>query len=242
MKKIKLLSALTILIISFLSVNAQQLSVTYSARFNTDFPNLFKEMKLPEDMRQALTNAYSTIEFSYMLVYDDGESEFRMVPSDKKQEISFMGQKINIGATTKKLSKNIFYNNYASGLMINQQYFLGKLFLIKDSIQIETFEEVKESCKEILGYKCKKAVSKDGKQFIWFTEYIPVSAGPIITNMKGLILEANINQYKYTAVKVENKLDHPISVPTKGKKMNYAEFEKMVKKKTEILTKGIGME
>lgn len=220
--------------------NAQEISVVYSARINTASEELFKETGLPEDMRRALINAYDKVVFSYGLTYVNNESTFQMLPSNKKQEISFMGQTMDLSAMTEEQSKNVTYKNHQTKQIISKTLFLGKEFLVTDTIAVEQFNIVENEVKEILGFECKKAISSDGKNIVWYTEHIPVADGPINTNLPGLILEAHLDQYIYTATSIDDNTKQSIVVPTGGKKMTNAEFQEMVQKQTEMMKRGTG--
>lgn len=221
--------------------NAQEISVVYSARINTASEELFKETGLPEDMRRALINAYGKVVFSYGLTYVNNESTFQMLPSNKKQEISFMGQTMDLSAMTEEQSKNVTYKNHQTKQIISKTLFLGKEFLVTDTIAVEQFNIVENEVKEILGFECKKAISTDGKKIVWFTEHIPVEDGPINTNLPGLILEAHLDQYIYTATSIDDNTKQSIVIPTGGKKMTNAEFQEMVQKQTEMMKRGTGV-
>ena len=218
--------------------NAQEISVVYSARINTASEELFKETGLPEDMRRALINAYGKVVFSYGLTYANNESTFQMLPSNKKQEISFMGQTMDLSAMTEEQSKNVTYKNHQTKQIISKTLFLGKEFLVTDTIAVEQFNIVENEVKEILGFEYKKAISSDGKNIVWYTEHIPVVDGPINTNLPGLILEAHLDQYIYTATSIDDNTKQSIVVPTGGKKMTNAEFQEMVQKQTEMMKRG----
>lgn len=220
--------------------NAQEISVVYSARINTASEELFKETGLPEDMRRALINAYGKVVFSYGLTYVNNESTFQMLPSNKNQEISFMGQTMDLSAMTEEQSKNVTYKNHQTKQIISKTLFLGKEFLVTDTIAVEQFNIVENEVKEILGFECKKAISSDGKNIVWYTEHIPVADGPINTNLPGLILEAHLDQYIYTATSIDDNTKQSIVVPTGGKKMTNAEFQEMVQKQTEMMKRGTG--
>jgi len=220
--------------------NAQEISVVYSARINTASEELFKETGLPEDMRRALINAYGKVVFSYGLTYVNNESTFQMLPSNKNQKISFMGQTMDLSAMTEEQSKNVTYKNHQTKQIISKTLFLGKEFLVTDTIAVEQFNIVENEVKEILGFECKKAISSDGKNIVWYTEHIPVADGPINTNLPGLILEAHLDQYIYTATSIDDNTKQSIVVPTGGKKMTNAEFQEMVQKQTEMMKRGTG--
>ena len=240
MKKYQLLLVTMFTALLSWQANAQEISVVYSARINTASEELFKETGLPEDMRRELINAYGKVDFSYGLTYANNESTFQMLPSNKKQEISFMGQTMDLSAMTEEQSKNVTYKNHQTKQIISKTLFLGKEFLVTDTIAVEQFNVVENEVKEILGFECKKAISTDGKKIVWFTEHIPVEDGPINTNLPGLILEAHLDQYIYTAISIDDNTKQSIVVPTGGKKMTNAEFQEMVQKQTEMMKRGTG--
>ena len=240
MRKFQILLATMLVTLLSWQANAQEISVVYSARINTASEELFKETGLPEDMRRALINAYGKVVFSYGLTYVNNESTFQMLPSNKKQEISFMGQTMDLSAMTEEQSKNVTYKNHQTKQIISKTLFLGKEFLVTDTIAVEQFNIVENEVKEILGFECKKAISSDGKNIVWYTEHIPVADGPINTNLPGLILEAHLDQYIYTATSIDDNTKQSIVVPTGGKKMTNAEFQEMVQKQTEMMKRGTG--
>lgn len=238
MRKFQILLATMLTTLLSWHANAQEISVVYSARINTGSEELFKETGLPEDMRRALINAYSKVDFSYCLTYANNESSFQILPSNKKQEISFMGQTMDLSAMTEEQSKNVTYKNHRTKQIISKTLFLGKEFLVTDTIAVEQFNIVENEVKEILGFECKKAISPDGKKIVWFTEHIPVADGPINTNLPGLILEAHLDQYIYTAINIDDNIEQAIVIPTGGKKMTNTEFQEMVQKQTEMMKRG----
>lgn len=241
MRKFQLFLVAALMTLASARTNAQVISVIYSAGFNTESQELFKEAGLSEDMRRSLVSAYGKVEFTYCITYANGESTFRMLPSGKKQEISFMGQKMDLSAMTEEQSKNVTYKNYHTGQMISKTLFMGKEFLVTDTIVVEQFNVVEDDRKEILGFECKKAISTDGRKLVWFTEHIPISEGPITTNLPGLILEAYTEQYIYTATDVDDDIKQSIVIPTGGKEMSNAEFQDMVQKQTEMMKRRTGV-
>jgi GLPGLI family protein len=109
-----------------------------------------------------------------------------------------------------------------------------------------------DETKNILGYSCKKAVTQqigqrtvmemnNGQQVrkqepdtmnivAWFTDAIPVSAGPLYQGqLPGLILELNINngRTEFKALEIMSKGDlASIKAPKGKKKYTTDEFEK----------------
>lgn len=241
MKRLITLSlALWALFFSSHNLSAQELSVRYSVRFNTDSPTLFAQSNLPEQMRKSLVYAYRNVVFNYSLVYVDGESELRLIPSKERQEIEFMGQKIDVNASLGEQAKNMTYKNHTTGESLSQVNAFGKVYLITERINSIEFDILPDEKKEILGYECKKAVSKDKKQTVWFSEHIPIAEGPINANVPGLILEAVLEDNIFQAVEILTSVDRKVSAPTEGKRMEREAFKKMVQERVEMLRRGSG--
>ena len=164
-----------------------------------------------------------------MLKYNEGESSFCLVPTDKKQTITFMGQTIDMDLMVNQYKDQVSYRNHGKNLIIEKVNLMGKKILIKDALDSETFDVVNGETKEILGYECKKAVSTDKKKTVWFTEYIPVPDGPVVgSNITGLVLEASDGNNIYTATKIDQQVSGIIEEPTEGQVMTMKEFKDYV--------------
>ncbi|MBL4654182.1 MAG: GLPGLI family protein, partial [Flavobacteriales bacterium] len=119
--------------------------------------------------------------------------------------------------------------------------FLGKIFLIKDSIKKHNWVLEKET-KNIGVYKCYKAtciikdrIENDSIKIVaWYTPEIPIGNGPSnFDGLPGLILE--VNDGTYTIVCSEFTLNPTqkikIREPKGGKKISQVEFDLIEKKK-----------
>lgn len=120
---------------------------------------------------------------------------------------------------------------------------MGKVILVKYSLDADTFEVVSGEEKQILGYECKKAVSKkDKNQIVWFTDYIPVVDGPFIgVGITGLVLEASDNCNIYEATNITDTVSGTFSEPTDGEVMTAKEFNDYVTQTTEMLKMNSGL-
>jgi GLPGLI family protein len=238
----KMTKTMTTALVCFLLValtgNAQELTVTYRMTLNTQSPDLFKEANLPEEMRRSMAQAYRNVVLNYQLVYANGESELRLLPSKEKQEITLMGQTIDVDAAMAQQAKNVTYKNHTEGIKLDKQDFFGKLYLISSRLTTEPFVVKEGETKEILGFECKKAVSPDGKTTVWFTPHIPIADEPITTGLQGLVLEYDNGQQHYTATQIDDKAANVITKPTEGKEMTEDAFKKMVEERVEMLKRG----
>ncbi len=143
-------------------------------------------------------------------------------------------------------AENIFYTDHVDKKFINQTGFMGKTFLIEETMErpkwVLTGEKVK-----YLGYECHKATLQDeDKEFIaWFTPEIPVQVGPdSFSQLPGAILMLTQGDQSYeimaTEVNLRSVSDEELSVPTKGKKVTVEEYDKIVDEKTKEMEKMSG--
>lgn len=239
MKKPLLLFFLSLLCGMSTLVKGQELTIDYIVKVNVNSPTVFQDAGVTEEIRQMLVNAYRDIEMNYRIVHKNGESELRMLPSDKKQELVIMGQKLDLDMAMKEQLKNVTYRNYSENLTLDKVGFFGKIFLIQDTIPVVEFVDAEEPAREILGYECKKAVSKDDTQSIWYAPLIPINEAPIVTNLKGLILEAELDQYIFKVSAIREGVDHEIERPTGSKPMSRKDFDAMVKKRIDAMKMGM---
>jgi GLPGLI family protein len=217
---------------------AQELTVTYRVTFNTHSPDLFAENGLTEELRSGLANAYRHVVLTYRLTYINGESEFRLIPAAEKQTITFMGQTMELNAAMKQQAGNVTYKNHAKGILIDKISLFGKDFLVTDSLRGHKFVVKAGETKTIMGFECQRALSTDGKQTVWFTPHIPISNEPVVSGLPGLILEYDSGQQIYTVTHIEEAKGQTVSMPTGGKEMTKASFDKMVKQRVDAMKRG----
>ena len=242
MKTRKVLLMLAFLLGMAASVKAQQLTVDYQVKANVNSPSFRAEAGMPDEYRSMMANAMKDFEMKFQLRYNDGESEFAMVPMDTPRSITIMGQTIDGKTLEDQYRGNISYKNRKKNIGVQRMSFMGKVFLVKDALDADTFDVVSGKKNEILGYECKKAVSKDKKKTVWFTDYIPVADGPMVgQGITGLVLEATDNSNIYVATKISETVSGTFTEPTDGKVMSTKEFEDFMKKTTEMLKMGSGL-
>lgn len=243
MKTKKVLLMLSVFLGLASSVKAQQLTVEYLVKANVNSPSFMAGAGLPDEVRSMYANAMKDFEMKFVLRYNDGESEFANVPMDKPQSVTIMGQTIDGKTLEEQYKGNITYKNRKKNVFVQRNNFMGKVILVKDSLDADTFEVVSGEEKQILGYECKKAVSKkDKNQIVWFTDYIPVVDGPFIgVGITGLVLEASDNSNIYEATNITDTVSGTFSEPTDGEVMTAKEFNDYVTQTTEMLKMNSGL-
>lgn len=152
-----------------------------------------------------------------------------------------------------QFSDIILFSDLEKNIMLLQGEYLGKRYLISDSIRRLPWRITGET-KEVAGYHCQQAVTRriEIKRYrrasfgdttstyikadtiaivAWFTTDIPVNAGPedFAGQLPGLILELNLGNggIVYIARSVRAEVDtDKIKPPVKGKKYTAIEFAK----------------
>jgi GLPGLI family protein len=170
-----------------------------------------------------------------MLYFNDKEVLYTNKGMEKDQnfESNENNQQIRI---TFKVPETAMYTNLENKTFINETFILDKQFLVEDKVIPYKWQITGEQ-KMILGYPCQKAVFQDEKQEIiaWFTPKIPVSAGPNdINGLPGLTLLAEYPK-RNRAIIAESLEALPqnfkFEIPTQGKKVRKAEFDKIKEEK-----------
>ena len=230
MKKLLLSLASLLMATMPLMVSAQKLTVEYESKINANSPDAMKDAGLPDEMRHALIAAMANVKAVYITYVDGPQVEGRVQAAKEPQTFTFMGQTIDGNDMVKTQLQNIIYINRDTKKSVNKVDLMGKKYLLVDPLKSDTFDVKTNEKKEILGYECTKAVSKDGKNTIWFTKHIPVEAGPLYANVGGLILEAEMPDNVFVAKKITMDVDHAITEPTGGEQTTEKAFKEMVKK------------
>ncbi|TDE18164.1 GLPGLI family protein [Dyadobacter psychrotolerans] len=138
------------------------------------------------------------------------------------------------------------YRNFETEKKIEFETVSGKTYFLEDSL-ITPKWQVMNKIKEIQGYMCMMAVSKDPvkNQTItaWFANDLVMQSGPEkFFGLPGLILELDINDGDViiTASKVDLKPVKPelLAIPKKikGKKVNQVQYDAML---TDLITTSI---
>jgi len=210
--------------ISF-SQNPKKISVHYKTKSLINIDALDEETKSnPMKIRYAkkLKKNYEDIE--YILNIDGNSSIFntvgKMNVSNEKNTIYDLQQ------------SNSFYVDNTK--YIEQIEFLGQNFLITEPSKIITWV-LSNDTKEILGYKCLKAIYRnEGVENIlieaWYSPEIPHQFGPKgFHGLPGLILEIKQNdKLVYTASKINWDVKFFVIKPTKGKTISQSNFDNIV--------------
>ena len=136
--------------------------------------------------------------------------------------------------------------NFQTNTVVEQKDFMGKMFLIEDTIGTLNWKMTGET-KVILNYPCIKAVITDSLETVeaWFTTEIPFSIGPEkYGQLPGMILELSSKStrktitavdFQYKELEAEN-----IYIPSDGKKVTKKKFEETMDKKMKEMKQEYG--
>jgi GLPGLI family protein len=128
------------------------------------------------------------------------------------------------------------YFNAASSQRITLQEFMGKEYLIEDTLSLPPWKFGTES-KVIIGYACKQATyyNEERKQHVvaWYSPQLRPFLGPDLFNtLPGGVLEVDINEGErvMTAKKIEARplKKNELKIPAKGVKTTRSDFRKMM--------------
>ena len=228
MKKIILLIGVIIMLIAARVAFAQQQEgvITYEISIN-----LHRTLPADRQDMKAMVPEYRT--FKEQLFFNAAESLYKPLIEDDEDEDTG-----NRGGGGRRLFRQRaeLYCNTNSGQITSQQEFMGKDYLIDDSVKVAPWKFGSET-KTIAGYECKQAfyTDEERKQTItaWYTDRLRPFLGPDRFNtLPGAILAVDINNAERVTIAKKIELrplkKNELKVPTSGQKTTQAEFRKMV--------------
>ena len=128
------------------------------------------------------------------------------------------------------------YSNRQTNQLIKQQEFIGKRFLIHDTLKVLPWKLGADQ-KQIMGYSCKQAIWNNEERntivTAWYADGLPPFLGPEgINTLPGTILQLDFNNGEriVTATKIESRplAKNEMKVPDSGQRVTSAEFKKIV--------------
>lgn len=178
------------------------------------------------------------------LVFRSGETLY--INTDAEEEDEEFGSEDGPVQVKMRRPMNEYYFNHPIGRRVAMMEFLGKYFLIEDSIK-STPWKLTEETKSLLGFICRKATvyyaDRDQNITAWYSENLPPFIGPeSFSGLPGTILAIDINggERTITARKISfDKISKgALRIPTKGQKTTEASFRKMVQEQRDRMGRG----
>jgi GLPGLI family protein len=180
-------------------------------------------------------------EKTYVLSFDQEQSVYK---EDEELATPSLGSDMIIMSSS---GTDILYKNIKDERYTKQSDFLGKIFLIQDTLQKIDWK-LHADTKNIGKYACFKATTEgltknplsqeptEESRTItaWYTPQIPVSNGPgAFQGLPGLILELSYDSKVILCSKIilNPKSQITIQPPTKGKSVSQSEYDEIVEKK-----------
>jgi GLPGLI family protein len=179
------------------------------------------------------------------LFFNGNESLYKPVIEDDDEAMASSG-----GVVMRfQAPNNELYLNREAGLITSKQEFMGKDYLIEDSVRMAPWKFGTET-REILGYVCQQAyytdevkLNRNGEEITekreitaWFTNQLRPFLGPERFNtLPGTVLALDINSGERVIV-ARNVEARPLKKnelvkPTKGTRTTQAEYRKMVEER-----------
>lgn len=206
----------------FTDLHAQELKVTYNNRVLIDSTQL---EKADRKIREILFASAKGEDYELMIYNGISLYEPLTLIEDKS---------INTSSTNSMTNYNYYetiFNDYNRKERTSSIKYSGETFLIAEKLEPIDWQIMQET-KKIDSYNVKRAEAVvDGNNVtVWFTDDIPVSAGPSnFFGLPGLILQAQFGKRLITAKKIE-PLTGSISLvpPVKGKKYSRKEYNDLI--------------
>ncbi len=195
--------------------------------------NLHRGLGPDQEEHKAMIPEWQTAKA--VLLYDGQASLYKAVEEDESEiNREEGGAQVNIRI---QRASNALYRNYPDNRQVEVRDFMGKKFLIDAEMEAREWKITAEQ-KAINGDVCQKATftNEEGVEVAaWFAPSIPTPIGPgEFYGLPGAILMVDVDNGRrlYEAIHVELQGEAPvIDVPTEGKKIDKADYDKMVEER-----------
>lgn len=223
-------------------------------QFNVQFDSTQVNDEMMKKMRERLKSHF---ERDYTLKFSNVHSLYTENEKLEKPSVDNGAIKVEVSASRDELFKNVVEGTYT-----RQQDLMGKMFLIKDSLQTPDWKLEKET-KMIGKYTCFKATrsrevtrrefrsgeeeatesKKEVTTTVWYTPEIPVQHGPgDYWGLPGLILEVQEDDLNILCSEIilNPAEDLKIQQPAKGKVVSQEEFIRIREEKNKEMMERYG--
>lgn len=230
-------------------------------------------IQVPPEMQREAANFPKSMTNDKVLYFNADKSLYKDNADAKKAqqnpgEIRMGSEESGAMMVVRSGSNNsAYFKNLANGKYIQKMNFMGRDFLIADSLKTYTWA-LSEETKTIAGYLCVKAVHSDTTTQIqtkmsnengqikvenvrmkrpdviaWFAPDLAVSSGPEgYQGLPGMILQLDMDMRSIVATKVDSTplATDAIKEPTGGQKVTLEEFERIRKQKMKEMEEEMG--
>lgn len=175
------------------------------------------------------------------LFFNENESLYKPLIEDEEEEMGGGGMRMVI-----RQPNNELYLDQSSGKILSKQEFMGKNYLIEDSVKVSPWKFGTE-VKTIQGFECRQAYYTDSVQMningnpvtekreitAWYTDKIRPFLGPERFNsLPGAVLAVDINGGERVliakTIEMRELKKNELKMPASGTKTTQEEYRKMV--------------
>lgn len=204
--------------------------ITYEVKVN-----LHRRIPPGQEAQKAMIPEFRTTK--QQLFFNANESLYKPLIEDEEEDmVSGHGGGVRIQM---RQPNDEVYINPANTSLISKREFMGKDYLIEDTLKISPWKLGTET-KEIQGYLCKMAWYVDERQpdrkleiTAWYTDQLRPMLGPEqFGTLPGAVLAVDVNSGERVLVarKIEMRelKKSEMKIPASGQKVTQAEFRKIV--------------
>jgi GLPGLI family protein len=191
---------------------------------------------LPKDRQEMKSMIPEFRTHQDQMFFNATESLYKPVEEDEDEDMDHGGMQMRI-----QRPKNETYINQNTFKRVSLQEFMGKKYLIEDSLKLMPWKLGTE-IKEVKGYPCKQAsfYNEERKQNVvaWYTDKLRPLLGPEnFGTLPGAVLEVNINDGERTitarTIELRPLKKNEMKIPAGGVKTTEPEYRKMVNEQME---------
>ena len=169
------------------------------------------------------------VNYAYDYSFNNDRSIYKYNRQDEKTKLPWGNN---------NASENVWFNDYATGIFVNQKFVFDDTYLITDSLMRIDWKLEPTETREIAGFVCRKAVGKIFDSvyvFAFYTDEITISGGPMgLHGLPGMILGITIprmyTSWIATKLQLTSSTINTIAVPQKGKKKKASELRQNIEK------------
>lgn len=206
-------------------------AITYEVKVN-----LHRRLPPGQEARKAMIPEFRTTK--QQLFFNANESLYKPIIEDEEEDMTSHGGGGGMRIQMRTPNDEI-YINPGSESLISKREFMGKDYLIQDTLKISPWKLGSET-KDIQGYPCKMAYYVDESQpdrkmevTAWYTDQLRAMLGPEqFGSLPGAVLAVDINNGErvWVARKIEMRplKKSEMKVPSSGQKVTQAEYRKIV--------------
>jgi GLPGLI family protein len=244
MKRMTILLGIIISILALQTVFGQETGViTYEVKMN-----LHRNIPKEREGMKAMVPEFRTSK--QQLFFNANESLYKPLIEDEEEDINASHGGGQVVMRFQQPNEEIYFNQSESKA-ISSREFMGKQYLITDSLKVSPWKFGTET-KTIQGYECKMAYFTDESRpdqkreiTAWFTDKLrPFLAPERFHSLPGSVLAVDINNGERTIVAktIEFRAlkKSELKVPTKGQAITQSEFRKMMDEQMQKMRQGGG--